>query len=430
MNRRSFLATGGAAAATASLTQASAAPAAAENPAPASSFTDPDFGFSAHITLGHSYYRAGDPGKLLAVLSKIKAGDFESAWAAYHQAGAEFHALAESAAARRHSVSAREAYLWAASYLSAALRFGDGTENPERMLPCWQEYAACWSAAAALFDPPIERLEIPYESGSLTGWFLHAGQSRRPRPLVILNNGADGLEIGSFVLGAAGALARGYHCLIFNGPGQGDSLWMRNLYFRPDWEKVITPVVDAMLRRRDVDARRIALVGISQGGYWVPRALAFEHRIAAGAADPGVWDVSAPWIGHLPPILRNALDAKDKSQFDQYMQMGAASNAKARMTLHFRMRPYGMTSYYEAFRAVRDYHLAEVAGLIRTPMLITAPEGEQFFPGQAQKLYDALTCPKKMIQFTGEQGADQHCEVAAPGYRDFCIYNWLDEVLA
>ena len=100
------------------------------------------------------------------------------------------------------------------------------------------------------------------------------------------------------------------------------------------------------------------------------------------------------------------------------------------MTLRFRMRPYGMTSYYDAFRSVQQYNLAEVAGRIRCPMLITAPEGEQFFPGQAQKLYDALTCPKTMVQFTRDQGADQHCEVAAPGYRDFCIYNWLDEVLA
>jgi alpha-beta hydrolase superfamily lysophospholipase len=297
------------------------------------------------------------------------------------------------------------------------------------MFPCWQEYAACWSSAAALFEPPIERLEIPYEGGSLTGWFLRADNSRRPRPLVILNNGADGMEISSYVLGGAGALARGYNCLIFNGPGQGDSLWLRKLYFRPDWEKVITPVVDAMLRRREVDPQRFALVGVSQGGYWVPRALAFEHRIAAGVADPGVWDVSAPWLGHLPAILRNALDAKDKSQFDQYMQMGTASNARGRMMLRFRMRPFGIASYYDVFRAVQEYNLAEVVGSIRTPMLNADPEGEQFFPGQAQKLYDALSCPKTMAHFTHEQGADQHCEVAAPGYRDFCIYDWLDEVL-
>lgn len=78
---------------------------------------------------------------------------------------------------------------------------------------------------------------------------------------------------------------------------------------------------------------------------------------------------------------------------------------------------------------MQAYNLAEVAGQIRCPMLLTAPEGEQFFPGQAQKLYDALHCPKTIVRFTNEQGAGQYCEVAAPGYRDFCIYNWLDEVL-
>jgi alpha-beta hydrolase superfamily lysophospholipase len=402
----------------------------AQTAASASPFTDPDFGYTALNSLGHSYYHAGNPGKLLAIISKIKAGNFESAWTSYFDAGVEARALAKSAATKRHNVSAREAYLWAASYFSIALRFGDGTENPERMLPCWQQYADCWSAAAALFNPPIERLEIPYEGASLTGWFLRADNSRRRKPLVILNNGADGMEISSYVLGAAGAVARGYNCLIFNGPGQGDSLWARKLYFRPDWEKVITPVVDAMLRHHDVDPKRIALIGVSQGGYWVPRALAFEHRIAAAVADPGVWDVSAPWLGHLPPILRSALDGKDKSQFDQYMHVGAAANVRSRMTLRFRMRPYGMTSYYDAFSAVQKYNLSEVASQIRCPMLITAPEGEQFFPEQAQKLYDALKCPKAIVHFTREQGVGQHCEVAAPGYRDFCIYNWLDEILA
>jgi len=429
MDRRSFL-TLGAATATVSAAQAPPRAAVAQTAAPVSPFIDPDFGFTNPIALGRSYYGSGDPGKLLAIVSKIKTGDFESAWQAYHEAGVELRKLAESAAAKRHNVSAREAYLWAAGYFSSALRFLDGTEDAERMLPGWQEYASCWSGAAGLFDPPIERLEIPYEGTSLTGWFLRVDNSRRRRPLVLLNNGADGLEESSYVLGGAGALARGYNCLIFNGPGQGDSLWVRKLHFRPDWEKVITPVVDAMLRRREVDPKHIALVGISQGGYWVPRALAFEHRIAAGVADPGGWDVSDAWLRNLPDFVRKVLDAKNGRQFDQMIQVGTASNPRAKAMLRFRMRPYGMTSYYDAFRAVQEYNLTEVATRIRCPMLITDPEGEQFFPGQAQKLYDALTCSKAIIRFTREQGADQHCEVAAPGYRDFCIYNWLDETLA
>ena len=426
MDRRQFLAAGFAA-------PAALAAQTAHEPAQAATavqpFSDPDFGYTAQVALGASYHRAGNPGKLLALTAQIKPGDFDSAWRAYYDAGVQARKQAEAAAAKRHMVSAREAYLWAAEYFSCALRFLDLSRETESPSPSWQQYADCWSAAASLFEPAAERLEIPYEGSSLTAWFFPVDRSRRRRPLVIQNTGADGLEISMYVHGGAGALARGYHCLIFNGPGQCDSLWAKKLYFRPDWEKAITPVVDAMLRRREVDPKRIALVGASQGGYFVPRALAFERRIAAGVADPGVWNVADPWLRNLPKPVREMLDAGKQTDFDRIVAKGMATNPRAKAMVQMRMRPYGLTSYYEAFRAVQKYNLDDVAGQIRCPMLITDPETEQFFPGQAQKLYDALRCPKTLVKFTHDQGADQHCEVAAPGYRDYCIYNWLDETL-
>jgi hypothetical protein len=121
-------------------------------------------------------------------------------------------------------------------------------------------------------------------------------RSRAPRrPLLILNNGSDGSLLDMWLWGGAGATSRGYDCLTFGGPGQGYALWKQKLYFRPDREKVITPVVDFALSRPDVDPKRIAIQGISQGGYWVPRAVAFEKRIAAAVADPGVVDVATSW---------------------------------------------------------------------------------------------------------------------------------------
>ena len=426
IDRRSFLLLGASPVASALAQPPSGPPPVA---APASPFADPDFGFTARLALGGSYYGAADPGKLLAILARIKPGDFDSAWLAYHDAGAESRMLAEQAMSKRHNISAREAYLWAASYHTAALRLVDGTKNPERALSCWEEYAACWSAAARLFDPPVERVEIPYLDTALTGWFFRADKSRRRKPLIILNNGADGLEKSMYVSGGAGALARGYNCLVFNGPGQGDSLWVRKLYFRPDWEKVITPVVDAMLRHSEVDPKRIALLGVSMGGYWAPRALAFERRIAAGVADPGVWDVSEPWLRKVPQFLLDLVREGKRSQFDQIVE-SAPKDPRAEATGRMRLRPFGLKSYFDVFRDVQQYKLEEVASRIACPMLITDPEGEDFFPGQAQKLYDALRCPKKLIRFTHEQGAGYHCEAGAPGLRDYYIYNWLAETLA
>jgi len=428
VSRRSFLAAG-AAPTVCAFGQAPAGQA-STGKAAASPFSDPDFGFTAELTLAASYYQAGNPGRLLAMLPGIAPGDFEAAWNAYHDAGAEARTLAERAAAKRHRVSAREAYLWAANYFRSALRLGDGTKYPERLLPCWKEYAACWSAAAGLFDPPAERLEIPYEGTSLTGWFLRADRAARRRPLVIFNNGADGLEISMYVLGAAGALARGYNCLIFNGPGQGDSLWVRGLHFRPDWENVIRPVVDFAVRHPEVDPKRIALVGASLGGYWVPRALAFERRIAAGVADPGVWDAAEPFVRKFPPFLMDMLRNGQEEAFNEVLKNALAQDARAASMMRFRMRPFGTASYYEQYRAVQQYSLAEVAGQITCPMLITDPEGETFFPGQAKKLYDALHCPKTLARFTHAEGAGAHCEEGAPGYRDYVIYDWLDEVFS
>ena len=146
-------------------------------------------------------------------------------------------------------------------------------------------------------------------------------------------------------IGGAGGLARGYNCLTFNGPGQGDALWLKKMYFRPDWERVVTPVVDFALAHPEVDAKRIALVGVSQGGYWAPRALAFEHRIAAGVADPGTWSIADAWTRQLPKSLVELLDAGNKEEFDRDMNFGLWFRPRSKILLAFRMRPYGVTSY-------------------------------------------------------------------------------------
>lgn len=54
---------------------------------------------------------------------------------------------------------------------------------------------------------------------------------------------------------------------------------MQGIPFRPDWEHVVTPVLDLLSARGDVDAEKLAIVGLSQGGHWVPRAVAFEKRL-------------------------------------------------------------------------------------------------------------------------------------------------------
>jgi len=78
---------------------------------------------------------------------------------------------------------------------------------------------------------------------------------------------------------------------------------------------------------------------------------------------------------------------------------------------------------------VGQYKVDGVAGKIRCPILATDPENEQFWPGQARRLYEALTCPQQLVSFTAAEGADSHCEPKALGLRNQRIFDWLDETL-
>ena len=125
--------------------------------------------------------------------------------------------------------------------------------------------------------------------------------------------------------------------------------------------------------------------------------------------------------------MTDLLASGDKAAFDAAMEEALPPAMKA--GLAFRMRPYGMASYYDVFKAAMTYDLTDIAGRITCPMLITAPEGESFWPGQSERLYDLLKGPKALVRFTVEEGADLHCEPKAGGLRDLRIFDWLDETL-
>ncbi|HEX2392916.1 MAG TPA: alpha/beta fold hydrolase [Solirubrobacterales bacterium] len=393
-------------------------------------FRNEQFEFETRIALGGVARGLGDAGEILATVERIKDGDYESWHREFLGTGQRVREIAERAAAAGHAVSARDAYLRAAAYIFVSTSSLDGTDEPQRMVPVWRQHRECFERFAALRQPALEKFEIPYEGTALEAWFFPLDGSGAARPTVIFNNGSDG-SITDMWARAQGALARGYNAMTFDGPGQGQALWEQDIPFRPDWEKVIGPVLDALERRGDVDASRLALVGVSQGGYWVPRALAFEPRIAAAVADPGVFDVSTAWTEKLPKSMVRQVEAGERGKFERNFHFAEHFIGKTtRQTLAFRMKPYATDSMYEVLEALRAYRLDDVVERIETPLLITEPEHEQFWPGQSRRLYDALPGTRKeLVRFSAAEGAAWHCEPMAPGLLDQRVFDWLDDLL-
>ena len=392
-------------------------------------FEDPGINYIFQRMLGAAYYRAADIGACLTIADQIVDGDRPSALRALLIAGDRLTATAETSARNRLRVSAREAYMQAANYIFSATYFVNPAEPPDAFEFNWLRHQDLWDKAAGLNNPPVDYMPFPYEKTTLPGYFFKVDDSGKRRPLLILNNGSDGGMITAWTMGIAAALERGYNAYTFYGPGQGTALLKQKLYSRPDWEKVISPLLDYLLIRRDVDPGRVALLGISEGGYWVPRAAAYDSRLAACVADPGVWDVSTAWSQSLSKLAIELLAAANQAKFDNLIRAVLRLNSRAAAALLLRIRPFGRNSAYEAFKAAQEYNLSGVVNQIRCPILITDPEGEQSWPGQSQKMYDALSGPKTMVKFTLAEGGDLQCEPKIAGLRTQRIFDWLDQTL-
>jgi len=148
-----------------------------------------------------------------------------------------------------HKISARDNFLRASSYYCSADFFLHGNPKDPRIKHAYERSTACYKAAAALFTPAIEPVEIPYEGTTLQGYFHPADSSGKPRPTLLLNNGFDGSPEEMHWSGARAAVERGYNVLVFDGPGQYSSVHRQGLHFRHDWENVVTPVVNYALTR-------------------------------------------------------------------------------------------------------------------------------------------------------------------------------------
>jgi hypothetical protein len=165
----------------------------------------------------------------------------------------------------------------------------------------------------------------------------------------------------------------------------------------------------------------------SQGGYWITRALAFEHRMVAAIADPGAVDVSVTWTSKLSPQQLHLLDTGQKEAFDAITP--GHPDPKSRRTLAYRAKPYGVSDPFDLFTEVRKYQVRDVVGKITTPLLILNPDDEQFFPGQPEELYGLLPGEKAIIGFSQAQGANFHCQPTGRQLAHTQMLDWLADHL-
>ena len=372
-----------------------------------------------------SYGDGGAVGECYSTARRVVDGDVESWTVAWSDTAQRVEAIAEDCLGAGHAVSAREAFLRASMYWNTAFFYLEHSDP--RQLEMYTRHRSCFIQAAALFDVPIEPVSIPYENGkTLPGYFLRADATGRPRPTVMILGGGDTTCEELFYWGGgAAAVRRGYNAFLWEGPGQvGAYALDPELTYRPDWEVPARYAVDYVLSRGDVDAERLALTGHSMGGYFAPRAVAYEKRITAVVANsllPELKSILMPLI-NLDPDVPYGEDLEDKADL---------SNPLTKVILTAFKDRFGMTG--QSLAAMWDkagtYSLAGLEEHITCPFLSMSGEGEGsqvVDPGH--EFYQKLTCPKAERIFRSADGGEAHCQMNNPSLKHQFEFDWLAEI--
>jgi pimeloyl-ACP methyl ester carboxylesterase len=390
-------------------------------------FGDAEFDGQFQRTLAKAYDLGADLGECLAAAQRIKQAHYDSWYQEWWATAERAAQLAEACLAKGHRASAREAFLRASEYYRAAFFFCRRDLDDARLLSAWRNCRTCFRRAATLFDHPCETVDIPYEGVTLSGYFLSPGPAGKSRPTVICPSGYDDPVEEFYFLAAAPLLRRGYNCLIFEGPGQGGSLYEKRLYFRPDYEVVVAAAVDFALARRDVDPGRLVLLGRSFGGYLAPRAATGEQRLAALIADPGQMGPGVQIRKFLAPELLDKVTKDDPTAdplFDAMLQ-----DPHKREFYGARMAAHGTATMRAWLRQLGAYTLEGREHLIRCPTLITFNDAD-FTGNTSRQLYEALQCPKQFLLFKDVQGAGGLCQGLGQMLFNQAAFDWLDDVLS
>lgn len=386
-------------------------------------------GFHYELLRTMSYQATGgaELGECLATTDRIREGSFDS-WIKEWLVTAERVMLfAQDSLRNGEQIGARAAFLRASNYYRSA-EFYAPPGDPRRE-EAWKFSRQCFQQAAALFLPPIEPIEIPFEGATLPGYFVLGGEGKCPTLIAITGFDGSGEELYHLIGGAAAA--HGWNCLMFEGPGQRGALYLNpGMVMRPDFEVPVHAVVDYALTRPEVDGENLAVIGYSLGGYFAVRASAFEPRLHACIANPIGVDLGTTWVSRIPSFLVHS-----PKMIDRLFYLLSKLRPEVKWGLDHACWAMGIRRPHELFgeRGWKPYHLWETVDRLSTPLLILAGENDiaasESWLVDVLKYVESLKCESTFEVFTREEGGSLHCQIGNLSRAHGVIFAWLKSTL-
>lgn len=379
-------------------------------------------------TIGHTPMGGADLGECYSLIDQLNEGDFNTWYTAWVNIAEKIESQANSYALKEQYFSAMSAYLRSSNYYRTSFFFLDETPDNPRIKSAYLKSKETFENAIKQANINYKKITIPFGDVSLPGYlFLPTGSNKVKPPLLIDTGGGDATKEECFFNTTVGALQRGWASFIFDGPGQGELLRIKQIPFRADWHNVITAVIDHLLQTDLFDTDKITLYGSSFGGYLAPKAAAHEYRIEKCIANPGVLNATKSQILNLPQAIQQAFHNNDPEPVNHFFNHLIAKDKMMAFMFESRKVRFGAASVYDMLKICSDFNLEDCAKHIQAKTLILDNELEHITKGEAKKLYDQLSCPKQYHLFKAIDGHGGHCQPISHFHVNEYIFNWLME---
>jgi dienelactone hydrolase len=321
----------------------------------------------------------------------------------------KLYALAEEDEANGRLLSAGEKYLRGSIYMVTCERL-QAHDAPGRM-DLYKTMLEKFYRGTALAKHSCRRVEIPYEGTHLSAIYVPAENVEGPQPLLVQVNGLDSSKEMKYNVGLPAWLAkRGIASLIVDQPGTGEALRLEKLTARFDTEHWASRVFDWLETQDYIDVSRVGMEGVSLGGYYCPRAVAFEPRFACGV----IWGANHDWRD----VQKRRLEREGDFPVPHYWQHVCWV--------------WGANDIDDFMRIAENVHLDGVIEKIKVPFLVTHGEKDSQIPLKwAHRTYEQLVnSPKRELKiFTEREGGVQHSSLDNSINAGHYIADWVAEQL-
>jgi pimeloyl-ACP methyl ester carboxylesterase len=392
-------------------------------------FEDQETDWVFKRTLEYMGEKAAEIGECLYAASRIDPRDGDSWIREWYDLGSRVEAQAEISLSSGNIQSSVESYLRACNYFRTA-EYGCPPSHP-RFQELWGRSVACMHKAAPLLSPPVQCINVLFEGKQLPGYFIQAGVHQETRPTMILVGGTDSTCEELLISAGFAAVRRGYNFFTFEYPGHRGAIHLYpDCIKRMDNTQAFKAAIDLLVSLPGVD-ERIAMVGLSWGGYVVIQVALSEPRIRALVPNCPIIDPEESVMKFWGPLLKRI----PRPLFRPLLEWRLRYKPVVKAFMEYAYWSWGFPDLQilEYFNSgfLKDGNLRPLLPQITCPTLalVGAGEGETLIR-QAQEFYQGISSPVKKLHIFNleEDGSDDHCQLDNISRGTQVVYDWLEEV--